>query len=167
MSFQTSCSIFNDNLAMRFTALTDYGFRAMLEIAAVSDEWVSLDYIAEKQSLSEDYLRTAVTALKRAGLVESRKGRTGGFKLARPAADIHLADVIRAIDGPLTLVRGQRPEGVEYAGAAAGLEKVWIALRAKERRILDTVSLQDVLDQSFPDFIQVMLDDPTSWGAPS
>ncbi|MEY3407691.1 MAG: HTH-type transcriptional regulator CymR [Actinomycetota bacterium] len=152
---------------MRFTTLTDYGLRAMLEIAASQDEWVSIETVATSQSMSDDYLRTALNALKRAGLVESRKGRQGGFKLAKSADEIHLADVIRAIDGPLTSISGHRPEGVAYTGAASGLEKVWIALRAKERRILDNVSLQDVLDSKFPDFIQVLVDDPDSWGAPN
>lgn len=152
---------------MRFTTLTDYGVRAVLEIAASKDEWVSIEFISERQKMSDDYLRTALNALKRAGILESRRGREGGFRLARPAEQIHLADLLRAIDGPLTSVRGQRPEGVEYEGAAFGLEKIWIALRASERKILDSVSVADLVSGQLPEFVQALADDPTAWGAPN
>jgi Rrf2 family protein len=152
---------------MRFTTLTDYGVRAVLEIAASKEDWVSIDFISERQKMSDDYLRTALNALKRAGILESRRGREGGFRLARPADQIHLADLLRAIDGPLTSVRGQRPEGVEYLGAAEGLEKIWIALRSSERKILDSVSVADLVSGNLPPFVQGLADDPTAWGEPN
>jgi Rrf2 family protein len=152
---------------MRFTTLTDYGVRAVLEIAASKEDWVSIEFISERQKMSDDYLRTALNALKRAGILESRRGREGGFRLARPADQIHLADLLRAIDGPLTSVRGQRPEGVEYQGAAVGLEKIWIALRSSERKILDSVSVSDLVSGNLPPFVQSLADDPTAWGAPN
>ena len=152
---------------MRFTTLTDYGVRAVLEIAASKEDWVSIEFISERQKMSDDYLRTALNALKRAGILESRRGREGGFRLARPADQIHLADLLRAIDGPLTPVRGQRPEGVEYLGAAEGLEKIWIALRSSERKILDSVSVADLVSGILPPFVQGLADDPTAWGEPN
>jgi Rrf2 family protein len=151
---------------MRLTTLTDYALRAALELAEASDQ-VSIDYIATRQDMSVDYLKTALNALKRGGIVESKKGRQGGFKLARKPNEITLADIIRAVDGPLTSVRGQRPEGMEYVGSAEGLELIWIALRAKERRVLESVTLSNVLERKFPKFITAVLEDPKSWELPS
>ncbi len=151
---------------MRFTALTDYAIRATLEIAANNPNWVSIDQISQAQSLSDDYLRTALNSLRRAGILESRRGREGGFRLTRPAKEITLGDIIRAIDGPLTSVRGKRPESLDYQGTSLGLAKVWIALRASEREILDSVSLVHLISGKLPSKIERLIRDPSAWLPP-
>jgi len=104
-----------------------------------------------------------LTQLRRAGLVRSQRGPDGGFWLARPAGDISLADIIRAIDGPLAMVRGDRPENLGYIGAAEPLQTVWIALRANERAILEDVSLEHIVTGQLPEDVRKLSENPTAW----
>lgn len=138
---------------MKVTTLTDYALRAVIEIASRNQDWVTIEDIASNQDMSVDYLRSALNILRRADIVLSRRGREGGFALASPAYSIFLGDIIRAIDGPLTSIRGLRPEGVEYLGSSSGLEKVWVALRSRQREILDSVSIQAIVDAEFPEIV--------------
>lgn len=151
---------------MRFTALTDYAIRASIEIAANDQEWVSIEQISQAQSLSDDYLRTALNSLRRAGILESRRGREGGFRLTRSAKEITLGDIIRAIDGPLTSVRGIRPETLDYQGTSLGLAKVWVALRASERDILDSVNLMHLISGKLPAKVERLTQEPSAWLPP-
>ena len=148
---------------MRLTGRTDYALRAALELAASEGELVATDTIAEAQDIPNTYLGAILAELRRAGLVRARRGPEGGWALARPAKDISLADVIRAIDGALANVAGTRPEDLHYTGAAAGLQPVLVALRAAERQILESVSLADVIAESFPARLRRLLDDPDAW----
>ena len=101
--------------------------------------------------------------MRRASLVRSQRGASGGFWLARPAGDIALADIIRAVDGPLAGVRGARPENVGYSGAAAPLQRVWIALRANERAILEEVTLEHIASGKLPARVIDLAEDPQAW----
>jgi Rrf2 family protein len=101
--------------------------------------------------------------LKHAGIVSSRRGASGGYLLARPAAEISLADVIRAVDGPMANVRGQRPEEVEYAGPAASLREVWVAVRASLREVLEATSLADLVAGDLPPRVSELTADPEAW----
>jgi Rrf2 family protein len=134
---------------MRLTGRIVFAIRAAAELVG-HDDYVPLDLIAEQQDLPNDYVRSAMSDLRRAGIVTTRRGRVGGYRLARPAENITLADIIRAVDGPLTIVQGERPENIEYAGAAAGLEDVWLAVRRAERRILEAVTLEDLRTGNLP-----------------
>jgi Rrf2 family protein len=126
---------------------TDYAVRALLEIASRSDQRgsVTRDEISEIQGIPRRYLATILNELRRAGLVSANRGPEGGYRLAKPAHLIALADVIRAVDGPLTQVGGIRPENLQYRGAAAKLGHIWLELRAAERHILESTSLHDLL----------------------
>lgn len=134
---------------MRLTGRIVFAIRAAAELVDRED-YVPLDIIVERQDLPIDYVRSSMSDLRRAGIVSTRRGRVGGYKLARSADAISLADIIRAVDGPLTVVQGERPDDLEYKGAAAGLEEVWLAVRRAERRILESVTLQDLADGSLP-----------------
>ena len=125
---------------MRLSARADYALRAAIELAAASSGHVTADQLARAQQIPGKFLETILTQLRRAGLIRSQRGPDGGFWLARPAAEISLADIIRAIDGQLLGVRGERPENVTYPGVAEPLQQVWIALRANERAVLEQVS---------------------------
>src|SRR6201994_4374072 len=120
---------------MRVSARADYALRAAIELAAASGSHVTSEQLARAQNIPGTFLETILTHLRRSNIVRSKRGPDGGFWLARPASEISLADIIRAIDGPLLGVRGERPENVTYPGAAGPLQQVWIALRANERAI--------------------------------
>jgi Rrf2 family protein len=134
---------------MRLTGRIVFAIRAAAELVG-EENYLPLDQIASRQQLPTDYVRAAMSDLRRAGIVNTRRGRVGGYKLARPASAITLADIIRAVDGPLTVVMGERPDNLEYAGAAAGLEDVWLAVRRAERRILESVTLAHLSEGALP-----------------
>jgi Rrf2 family protein len=150
-------------LGMRLSARADYALRAAIELAAAGGGHVTADTLARTQAIPGKFLEAILTQLRRAGLVRSQRGPDGGFWLARPAEEISLADIIRAIDGPLLGVRGERPENVGYIGSAEPLQTVWIALRANERAILEDVSLAHVVSGELPARVTELADDPRAW----
>ena len=149
---------------MRTTAKADYAVRAAVELAAVgTGEPVKADQIAEAQSIPLNFLENILAELRRAGIVESRRGAAGGYLLARPPEEISLADVIRAVEGPIANVRGERPEQVEYPGVAEPLRDVWIAVRGNLRAVLETVTLADIAAGRLPDEVSRIAADPDAW----
>jgi Rrf2 family protein len=134
---------------VRLTGRIVFAIRAAAELVN-QEGYIPLDIIADRQDLPADYVRSAMSDLRRAGIVSTRRGRVGGYRLARPASQITLADIIRAVDGPLTVVMGERPDNLEYEGAAAGLEDVWLAVRHAERTILEAVTLQHLTTGKLP-----------------
>ncbi len=141
---------------MRLTGRIDYAIRAAVELAA-REGTVPLEELAQAQHLPTEYVRPAMRDLRRAGIVTSRRGHDGGYALSRDPAAVSLADIIRAVDGPLTEVRGERPDNVAYVGAATPLRDVWLALRANERLILESVSLADIVTGDLPDSVTGVL----------
>ena len=150
-------------LDMRLSARADYALRAAIELAAADNGHVTAEQLAKAQRIPGKFLEAILTQLRRAGLVRSQRGPDGGFWLARPADEISLADIIRAIDGPLVDVRGERPEKVGYTGAAEPLQTVWIALRANERAILEEVTLAHLVSRDLPVRVRELADDPRAW----
>jgi Rrf2 family protein len=150
-------------LVMRLSARADYALRASIEIATIGDSHVTAEQVARAQQIPVKFLETILTQLRRAGLVRSQRGPDGGFWLARPADEITLADIIRAIDGQLLGVRGERPENVGYIGAAEPLQRVWIALRASERAILEEVTLGQIVSGELPASVTELVGDPAAW----
>jgi Rrf2 family protein len=150
-------------LHMRLSARSDYALRAVIELAASGGGHVTADQLARTQAIPGKFLEAILTQLRRAGLVRSQRGPDGGFWLARPADEISLDDIIRAIDGPLVGVRGERPENLGYTGAAEPLQAVWIALRANERAILEEVTLEHVVSGHLPPSVRKLADNPAAW----
>jgi Rrf2 family protein len=150
-------------LVMRLSARADYALRASIEIATITEGHVTAEQVARAQQIPVKFLETILTQLRRAGLVRSQRGPDGGFWLARPANEITLADIIRAIDGQLLGVRGERPENIGYIGAAEPLQRVWIALRASERAILEEVTLDQIVSGELPDKVTELVGDPRAW----
>ena len=148
---------------MRLSARADYALRAAIELAASPDGHTTAEQLAQAQHIPGKFLEAILTQLRRAGLVRSQRGPEGGFWLAKPAEEIALADIIRAIDGPLVGVRGQRPEEIGYVGAAEPLQNVWIALRASERAILEEVSLGHIVSGKLPPRVHDLTGDPRAW----
>jgi len=148
---------------VKVSAKSDYAIRAAVELAASGDGPVKGERIAAAQGIPANFLENILADLRNSGLVASRRGAEGGYWLARPAAEISLADVIRAVDGPLAAVRGQRSEQVVYAGSAESLRDVWIAVRASLRSVLERTTLADVAAGTLPPEVRALADDPDAW----
>lgn len=143
-------------------AKVDYGVRALLTLAA-SGGPATADALATAQGLPVKFLAAILSDLRRAGLVASQRGPDAGYRLARPADQITLGDVIRALDGPLADVRGLRPEQATYEGAAAHLQEVWVAVRAALRSVLDEVTLANVVTGRLPAGVARLTRQPDAW----
>ena len=152
---------------MQVPAKTDYALRAAAELAQAANEGtepVKGELISESQGIPKKFMENILHDLKRAGLVRTRRGASGGYWLARPPEEIVLADVIRAVEGPLANVRGEYPEAVEYPpGAAEALRDVWIAVRANLRAVLESVTLADLADGTLPKPVVQLTRDPEAW----
>jgi Rrf2 family protein len=148
---------------MRVSAKADYAIRAAVELAAAGDGPVKGDRIAKAQGIPANFLENILADLRNAGIVGSRRGAEGGYWLARPAEEVSLADVIRAVDGPLANVRGVRSDQLEYEGSAKALEQVWIAVRASLRGVLEQVTLADVARGELPGHVRELAADPDAW----
>ncbi|MGQ0743729.1 MAG: RrF2 family transcriptional regulator [Acidimicrobiales bacterium] len=151
---------------MHVSARTDYAVRATLVLATCpSGQRVKGEALATEQDIPLNFLENILIDLRRAGLVNSRRGANGGYWLARPAEYVTLADVIRAVDGPLARVQGLRPEVSSYTGPAAHLSQIWVAVRASLRAVLETVTLADVASGQLPESVRRLAEDPDAWKA--
>ena len=149
---------------MRTTAKADYAVRAAIELASAgAGDPVKAEHIAETQSIPLNFLENILAELRRAGIVESRRGAAGGYLLGRPAEEISLADVIRAVEGPLANVRGMSPDLLEYEGSAERLRDVWVALRASVRGVLEQVTLADVAKGDLPPHVTELTQAADAW----
>jgi Rrf2 family protein len=150
--------------AVQISAKADYALRALCVLASAPEQCaVKADEIASAQGIPRTFLDGILVELRRAGLVESRRGPDGGHRLARPAYAISLADVIRVTDGPLALVRGQRPESHAYDGPARHLQDVWVAVRASLRSILELTTVAQVVEGRLPDTVTAYTSEDRSW----
>ena len=148
---------------MRTTAKADYAVRAAVELAASDGSPVPSDRIAEAQQIPVNFLENILLDLRRAGIVESRRGASGGYLLAKPADEIVLADIVRAVEGPLASVRGLSPDQLDYAGSAVALRDVWVALRSAVRSVLEHVTLADVATGKLPPHVSELTREPDAW----
>jgi Rrf2 family protein len=148
---------------MRVSARADYAVRAAAELAAHEGSPTKGEALSRAQKIPLKFLENILGDLRHSGLVRSQRGADGGYWLARPASEITVADVIRAVEGPLASVRGGPPEEVDYAGAAKALGTVWIAVRASLRSVVETVTLADIASGAIPPDVARLADDPEAW----
>jgi Rrf2 family protein len=148
---------------VEISAKSDYAVRALLELAAKAPDLVKIDLIVGDQQLPKKFVEAILGDLRRAGIVRSMRGADGGYALARPASEISIGAVIRAVDGPLAEVRGLRPDEMNYVGLAEHLPGLWVAVRASLRRVLDETSLQQLLSGKMPAHVRRMIEDPNAW----
>lgn len=148
---------------VHISAKADYAVRALLDLAEAGDERRTAAKLVESQGLPRKFLEAILNELRKAGIVSGRRGFDGGFALARPAAEITLADVLRAVDGPLAEVRGMRPEQAAYTGSAQHLGEVWVAVRASLRAVLEHVTVEDLLQERLPAVITDRTSNPDAW----
>jgi Rrf2 family protein len=153
-----------ENHRMHVTAKADYAVRAVIELADSAQESPrKVDDIAQAQGIPVSFLENILTQLRSTGIVRSQRGPEGGYWLAKPAAEVSLAQIIRAIEGPLVGVRGQRPEEIEYVGSSETLQQVWIALRANLRKVLENVTVADVSKGKLPREVVALTKHDEAW----
>jgi Rrf2 family protein len=149
---------------MRVSTKSDYALRALIEIAAREDgRAVSAEELGRRQDIPHGFLQAILADLRRAGIVMSQRGQSGGWRMGRPAADVTVADVIRAVDGPLVSVYGLRPEAVTYNETAGELQHVWIAARRSLRDVFEQVSIQQLADRRLPKAVTSRTADEDAW----
>jgi Rrf2 family protein len=148
---------------MRVSAKVDYAVRAAVELAAADEGPVKGERISQAQDIPLKFLENILGELKHGGLVRSQRGTEGGYWLARPANQISIADVIRAVEGPLASIRGEPAETLGYSGSAAPLNKVWVAVRASLREVLEHVTLADIAEDNLPRLVDEITSDPSAW----
>lgn len=156
-----------ENARVHVSAKADYGMRALLVLAQAYEanprQLVKGDAIATSQAIPVKFLEGILRQLRQTGIVASQRGAEGGYRLDKSPDSVSIADVVRALDGPLAAVRGQRPESLDYPGASAHLREVWVAVRAAMRHVLEDVSLADVAAGRLPDHVRDLLSDPHAW----
>ncbi len=148
---------------MKISAKADYAVRAALTLAASDSATIKGERIADAQGIPLKFLENILIDLRQAGLVASQRGPDGGYRLDGDPEKITVADVIRAVDGPLASVRGGRPEEAEYQGPAESLQTVWIALRAGIRGVLEHVTLAEVVNGTIPKHVAELAREPDAW----
>jgi Rrf2 family protein len=150
--------------SMHVTAKADYAVRAVVELAGSEQGSPrKVDEVAQAQGIPVSFLENILTQLRSAGIVRSQRGPEGGYWLAVPATELNLAQVIRAVEGPLVGIRGQRPEEIEYVGSAESLQQVWIALRANLRAVLEHVTVADVAAGKLPKQVLALTRAEEAW----
>jgi len=149
---------------MRVSAKADYALRALIEIAVRADGTaVSAEQLGKAQGLPHGFLQAILADLRRAGIVLAQRGQAGGWRLAKPADSVTVADVIRAVDGPLVSVYGLRPEAVSYNERADALQRVWIAARHSLRDVFEQVSVADLASGALPPVVAALTEDDDAW----
>lgn len=148
---------------MYISAKVDYAVRAMCGLAAAEGRPLTADSLAVAEDLPPKFLESILNDLRRAGLLRSQRGADGGYRLARDATAITVADIMRPLDGPLAEVRGLRPEAARYAGSTEPLQQVWVAVRASLRSVLESVTLADIVTGTLPRNVEQLTADPDAW----
>lgn len=134
-----------------------------MELAIDPGQHRNAESIAQAQDIPQKFLQTILCDLRRAGIVASRRGIDGGYRLGQPAKEISVADVVRAVDGPLATVRGERPQDLNYAEAAEALRPLWVAMRASVRGVLENVTLADLASRKLPAKVRRIADSTDAW----
>lgn len=148
---------------MQISARGDYAVRAALSLAAVYPTVLSAQAIAQQQDMPRKFLEAILADLRRAGLVRAQRGAEGGYTLSRPPKEVTVGAILRAVDGPLAAVRGVRPEETKYEGAAENLPRLWVAVRAAVRDVVDEVNLIDLVSGRMPAHVRKLTTRPDAW----
>jgi Rrf2 family protein len=148
---------------VQVSAKVDYAVRALIEVATSQSNRLTRDELASAQDIPPRYLEVVLTDLRQAGLLLGHRGASGGYSLGRPAEEITVADIARAVDGPLALVQGLRPENVTYTGSSLHLHELWIGLRAAVRSVLEEVTVADLAVGFLPPAVRSLVDQDDAW----
>lgn len=155
--------VFASLSSVQISAKSDYAVRAALEIARHGPDLVTTDTITSHQGLPRKFAEAILAELRKAGIIQARRGAGGGYLLSRPPDQITVGSIIRAVDGPLAEISGVRPHEITYDGAAEHLPTVWVAVRTAIRGVLDETTLQQVLDGRFPAHVRKLAQSADAW----
>ncbi|WP_342767186.1 Rrf2 family transcriptional regulator [Branchiibius hedensis] len=150
-------------MAVQISAKSDYAVRAALEMAARAPDLLTIDAIVQDQGMPRKFVEAILGDLRRAGIVRTQRGCAGGYTLAKPASEIAIGDILRAVDGPLAEVRGLRPHETTYGGVASHLPDLWVAVRSSLRQVLDEVTVQQLLTGALPAKVRRLNDVEDAW----
>jgi Rrf2 family protein len=154
---------------MRVSAKADYALRALIEIAMRSAQddaaVVSAEELSRAQGIPHGFLQSILADLRRTGIVLSQRGQSGGWRLAGDPGRVSVADVMRAVDGPIVSISGARPETVAYNERAVVLQRVWIAARASLRDVLEQTTIADLATGQLPAGVEKRSHDEDAWQA--
>ncbi len=148
---------------MRISAKIDYALRAVVELASAGGHPIKAEQVAAAQEIPLRFLENILHELKHDGIVTAQRGSTGGYTLGRAPEKITLADVIRAVDGPLANIKGKRPEELAYTGAAQPLRTIWVAVRANLRAVLEKTTIDDLTHDRLPEEVRALAEDADAW----
>lgn len=149
---------------MRVSAKADYALRALIEIAVRDDgRPVSAEELGRLQDIPHGFLQAILADLRRSGIVVSQRGQSGGWRMATEPGRVTVADVIRAVDGPLVSVYGLRPEAVSYNDTADVLQRVWIAARSSLREVFESVTIASLAARTLPPDVAARTEDQDAW----
>ena len=165
MSRLSFCRFSKENQPVKISARVDYGVQAVIEIAVASAKGlrISADEISRRHDIPGKFLEGILTDLRKSNLILSHRGAGGGYELAHDSDSITIADLVRALDGPLAAVKGSAPESVKYKGATSHLTDVWIATRVALRDVLENISISDVISGDYSAGITKMLKEKDAW----
>ena len=150
---------------MRVSAKADYAVRAAAELAAAEEGPVKGERLADAQDIPLQFLEHILLELKHHGIIRARRGAKGGYWLAKPADEVTIAEIVRAVEGPIAHVQSAPPESIEYKGNAEHLQEVWIAVRASLRSVLEGVTLADLVSGELPSSVRELAATPDAWVA--
>ena len=150
---------------MRVSAKADYAVRAAAELAAAEEGPIKGERLADAQDIPLQFLEHILLEMKHAGIVRARRGAKGGYWLARPADEVTIADVVRAVEGPIADVQSTPPEAIKYSGNSESLRDVWVAVRASLRSVLEEVTLANLVSGELPDVVEEFTSQPDAWHA--
>jgi Rrf2 family protein len=150
---------------MRVSAKADYAVRAAAELAAAEEGPIKGGRLAEAQDSPLQFLEHILLELKHHGIVRARRGAKGGYWLARPADEVTVAEIVRAVEGPIAHVQSTPPEAIEYRGNSKHLQEVWIAVRASLRTVLEQVTLADLVSGELPSVVTDLASSKDAWVA--
>ena len=148
---------------MRVSAKADYAVRAGAELAAAGEGPVKGERLADAQDIPLQFLEHILLELKHQGIVRARRGAKGGYWLAKPADQVTIADVVRAVEGPIADVQSTPPEAIEYQGNSEHLREVWVAVRASLRSVLEEVTLADLVSGELLPVVEELTSQPDAW----
>lgn len=149
---------------MRVSTKSDYALRALIELAAEQgDKAITADELGRRQDIPHGFLQSILGDLRKAGILLAQRGQSGGWRMARPADEVTIADVIRAVDGPLVSVYGVRPESVEYNGRAEVLKPIWVAARDALREVLEAVTIAQLTSAELPESVIRRTEHDEAW----
>jgi Rrf2 family protein len=148
---------------VQISARGDYAIRAALSLASAHPSLMSAQAIAQQQDMPRKFLEAVLADLRRAGIVRAQRGAEGGYTLASLPREISIGAILRAVDGPLAGVRGLRPEETQYEGAAENLPRLWVAVRAAVRDVVDEVSLAELVSGRMPAHVRKLTNRPDAW----